>query len=120
MSSALYHLLSTQVCEKVYRYRSQASHSSGSIPGGKANAPGEVRSQVPQEPDRPSLSPLSAGITWAYRITSVGLEFVLPAVAGHFLDRRWDSAPIATLVGAILGFSVGMYHLIQIASTSRR
>ncbi len=61
----------------------------------------------------PSRSPLSAGIAWASRLTALGFEFVLPALGGYYLDRRWGTEPAATLVGTVLGFGVGMFHLLQ-------
>jgi hypothetical protein len=62
---------------------------------------------------------LSVGVSWAYRITSLGLEFSLPALGGYFVDRRWDTAPVATLVGATLGFAAGIYHLVRLAAPER-
>ena len=56
---------------------------------------------------------------WAYRVSALGLEFSLPALAGYVVDRRWDTAPTATLLGAGLGFAMGLYHLIQIATPPR-
>lgn len=61
------------------------------------------------------ISPLSAGIGWAYRITSVSLEFVLPTVGGYYLDRSLGTSPTFTLAGAVLGLLVGFVHLIQLA-----
>ena len=63
-------------------------------------------------------SPLSAGITWAYRIIAVSLEFAVPALLGAAIDRWWGTSPIATLVGACLGFAVGIYHLIRLANAA--
>jgi len=68
-----------------------------------------------REPSPPGRSPLSIGVGWAYRVTSVGLEFVLPALAGYWIDGRLGSGPVGMLLGAVLGFTVGMVHLIQIA-----
>ncbi|MFO0910545.1 MAG: AtpZ/AtpI family protein [Isosphaeraceae bacterium] len=66
------------------------------------------RSDVPR-------SKLSIGIDWASRVTTVGLEFALPPLMGAFLDRWWGISPVATLLGAVLGFAVGMMHLLKIA-----
>jgi ATP synthase protein I len=52
---------------------------------------------------------------WASRVTTLGLEFSLPALGGHYLDRWWHSSPWATMTGVILGFAVGMLHLLRIA-----
>lgn len=54
-------------------------------------------------------------MTWAYRVTSLGLEFALPALGGYWVDRWTGWGPGGLLVGAVAGFSVGMMHLIQIA-----
>jgi ATP synthase protein I len=66
--------------------------------------------------DRPEpRSAVAAGIEWASRITTVGLEFALPPLLGWALDRWWGIMPVATVVGAILGFAAGMMHLLRIA-----
>jgi ATP synthase protein I len=67
---------------------------------------------VPKEPPQ---SPLSVGVFWASRITSLALEFTLPVLAGIFLDKRLGSLPLATILGAVLGMTVGMMHVLQIA-----
>lgn len=61
-------------------------------------------------------SPLSIGVGWAYRVMSVGLEFVLPALLGHWVDGRLGTQPWGVLLGAVLGFGLGMVHLLQIAT----
>ena len=60
-------------------------------------------------------SALSAGVEWASRISTIGLEFALPPLAGAGLDRWWGTSPWATVVGAALGFAVGMMHLLRVA-----
>jgi len=52
---------------------------------------------------------------WASRVTTVGLEFALPALGGFYLDRWWGTRPLATLLGLALGFGAGMVHLLRIA-----
>jgi len=64
-----------------------------------------------QEP----ASPLSVGIAWAYRVTSLGLEFALPACAGYWIDQRFGSLPWGVMIGSVLGFAAGMTHLLRIA-----
>ena len=58
------------------------------------------------EPSPPGRTPLSIGFAWAYRVTAVGLEFVLPALAGYWIDGRLGSRPVGMLLGAVLGFAV--------------
>ena len=60
-------------------------------------------------------SPLSVGMAWAARVSSLGLEFALPALLGDFLDRKWGTRPAGLLVGMVVGFAVGMLHIFRIA-----
>lgn len=52
-------------------------------------------------------------------ITGLGLEFCLIMCigffAGYFLDKKWDTLPYFSLVGAFCGFSLGLYILINTA-----
>lgn len=65
-------------------------------------------------------SPLSVGIEWASRITTLGFEFSLPAFLGHYVDLRLGSNPVGLLIGMVLGFTVGMLHLLRIARDSSK
>ena len=60
-------------------------------------------------------SPLSVGMDWATRISALGFEFALPPLLGSFVDRRLGTAPAGILVGMVLGFAVGMMHILRIA-----
>ena len=64
---------------------------------------------------RDSDSALGIGLALAYRGMTLGLEFALPALAGYAADRHWHTAPALTLVGATLGFAVGMWHLLKVS-----
>ncbi len=60
-------------------------------------------------------STLSVGMQWASRVSTIGLEFALPALLGVYADRWWALRPLATVVGAVAGFAVGMMHILRIA-----
>jgi ATP synthase protein I len=60
-------------------------------------------------------SNLAVGMDWATRVTAVGLEFVLPPLLGVLVDRWLGTNPLALLTGAVLGFAVGMVHILRIA-----
>jgi len=67
---------------------------------------------VIQKPD--PRSAVSIGLDWGTRITSIGLEFALPAFLGFGLDRWWKTSPWMTLIGAFLGLATGMTHVIRL------
>lgn len=60
-------------------------------------------------------SPLSKGLQWATAVTTIGLEMALPPLFGAWVDRRFDTAPVWTVVLAVLGFAVAMRHLWDLA-----
>jgi hypothetical protein len=69
---------------------------------------------VSQKPN--GRSALSIGMDWGARVTTIGLEFALPACVGFGLDRWWRTAPWMTIIGAFLGLGIGMLHVIRLAS----
>lgn len=54
-------------------------------------------------------------MAWASRITTIAIGFVVPAMLGHALDQWLGSRPLGILVGAGLGFALGMVQLLRIA-----
>ena len=69
---------------------------------------------------RESQSLLSVGIAWATRITTIALELSVPVAVGFGLDRWLSTAPLATILGALLGFVLFMLHTVRIASEFTR
>ena len=41
-----------------------------------------------------------------------GTEVVLFILLGHWLDTKWNCQPWLTVVGAVVGFSLGVYQLV--------
>jgi ATP synthase protein I len=58
---------------------------------------------------------MAVGWEWASRVTTVGLEFALPPLLGYRIGRWLGCIPALTVVGAVLGFVVGMMHVLRIA-----
>ncbi|MBA3314976.1 MAG: AtpZ/AtpI family protein [Planctomycetaceae bacterium] len=58
-----------------------------------------------------SPSPLSAGLQWATAITTIGLEMALPPLFGAWVDQRFGTGVLWTVILAVLGFVVAMRHL---------
>ena len=57
-----------------------------------------------------------------YRMAGVGIEFVVAiglfAFIGYLVDRWLDSSPWGLIVGAGLGFAVGLRAMIRVAMKS--
>ena len=68
----------------------------------------------------PQRTPLSMGVAWASRITTMGLSFALPLVAGYYADRRLGTKPALFLVGMVFGFAVGILQFMKIIRDSSR
>jgi F0F1-type ATP synthase assembly protein I len=49
-----------------------------------------------------------------YAVAQVGLEMVVPVVVGLLLDARLDWHPWGVVVGAVLGLTTGLGHLVVI------
>lgn len=63
-----------------------------------------------------SRSFLAVGMDWASRVTTIALEFALPPLLGTLADRGLGtSGPWCTILGAVLGFAVGMMHVLRLA-----
>src|SRR2546421_8681663 len=65
---------------------------------------------VIQKPE--SRSALSVGYYWCARVTSIGLEFAIPAMLGFYLDRWLKTSPWMTVIGAFLGLGLGMGQVL--------
>lgn len=57
---------------------------------------------------------------WVSNIFTVSLEMVLPALAGFWADGKWGTKPWLTACGAVLGFILGMTHLLQMTRPKER
>jgi len=54
---------------------------------------------------------MAVALVWVSRITTVGLEMVLPGLAGHWLDQRFGTQFLA-IAGFAFGLTAGIWHLI--------
>ena len=57
---------------------------------------------------------VARGYAWANRITTISLEMVLPPLGGYWLDGKFGTLPLFTILGLILGFSTALWHLVKI------
>ena len=61
----------------------------------------------PQEPDRRQLATY-------YALAQVGIEMVLPIAIGWWADAKFGSAPWLLVIGVLLGFVMGIWHLVAL------
>ena len=52
---------------------------------------------------------------WASTVMSISMEMVLPALLGIWLDRWLGTGMVFLVLGSILGFTSGMWHLLKLA-----
>jgi F0F1-type ATP synthase assembly protein I len=64
-----------------------------------------------KDDDLDNRSPMAIGFEWSARIMAVGLEMVIPAAGGFWLDYHFGTLPVFVFLGAMLGVALGMYHL---------
>ena len=57
-------------------------------------------------------------MAWTSRIMTIALEMVLPSLLGIWADRRLGTGMLFVVLGAILGFTMGMWHLLILAKAS--
>ena len=58
-------------------------------------------------------SPMAQAMAWSSRITTVSLEMVLPAVFGHWIDERLGTGWVFVMLGAVVGMTGGIMHLVR-------
>jgi hypothetical protein len=68
---------------------------------------------VIQKPE--SRSALSVGYYWCARVTTMGLEFVIPAMLGFGLDRWLKTSPWITVIGAFFGLGLFTSQVFRLA-----
>jgi F0F1-type ATP synthase assembly protein I len=60
-------------------------------------------------------SPVAIAMEWSARLMAIGFEMAIPAGGGYWLDLRIGTLPVFVILGVMLGFALGMFHLMQIA-----
>jgi len=64
--------------------------------------------------------PTPRELGYYFALAQVGLEMVLPAVLGIYLDQRFETVPWITMVLAVFGFTGGLLHLMAILRSKER
>jgi F0F1-type ATP synthase assembly protein I len=67
---------------------------------------------------KPERSPFVEAHYWVSFVTTIVLEMVLPVFLGLKLDEYWGTGLALTIVGAVLGMVVAIFHLIRATSST--
>ncbi len=59
--------------------------------------------------DRP---PIVVALEWTTRLTTIALEMALPGAGGFWLDQWLGTKALFLVLGVIVGFVLGMWHLV--------
>jgi len=70
---------------------------------------------VTNSPD--DRSPLAEAAAWGSRVTTIALEMALPGLLGLWIDRQLGTVMLFLVLGVTLGMTVGMLHLVRMATT---
>lgn len=62
---------------------------------------------------------MALAVEWVAKITTVAIEMFLPAVGGKYLDS-YLGTNYWVVVGLVVGFVLGMWHLLQMTRYSNR
>ena len=67
-----------------------------------------------------SQQPTPREMGYYVALAQVGVEMVVPIVAGYWLDDWLKTGPWITSIAAVIGFVAGMLHLILILRQKER
>jgi len=73
----------------------------------------------PGEHDRDDRSAVARAYAMASQVSAVAMEMVIPALVGLGLDRWLGTVMVFLILGGALGMTVGMIHLVRLASAGK-
>jgi F0F1-type ATP synthase assembly protein I len=73
---------------------------------------------VTQKPDDRSL--IAKAFEWSSIAMTIALEMVVPILLGAWIDSRLGLKGVFVILGAVLGFTAGIWSLLRIAKPLQR
>ena len=64
--------------------------------------------------DNISLSPIAKGYLLGTLVLTAAIEAVIPMIAGSWLDKRFQTAPLFVLLGVALGTLIMVTQLLRV------
>lgn len=61
---------------------------------------------------------MAAAMMWVSHVTTVSTLMALPALGGYWLDGYFAISPWLVITGAVVGFYLGMSHLLRLAKAA--
>jgi len=59
---------------------------------------------------------MATAMEWTSRITTISMEMVLPPLLGYWLDSKLGTRAVFVILGAAVGMTLGIWHLLKITS----
>jgi len=60
---------------------------------------------------------MAKAVAWSSGAISIALEMALPALLGLWVDRKLGTVLVFLVLGAALGMTLGLFHLIRLAKS---
>ena len=68
------------------------------------------------DPPSDDRSPMAVAYAWAWRVTTISMEMVIPGLVGLAVDRWLGSVVAFTILGFAAGMTLGIWHLVKLGS----
>ena len=65
-------------------------------------------------------APMAKAMDWVARITTAGFSVALPPLVGYWLDKRFDTGFLLTLLGFGFGLFAGGWQLMKIIRSAEQ
>jgi len=103
--------------ETVFRQVAQSVNTHAVTTGGQHRPHNGHWHVKPESDDRSSIA---VALGWAMQVMAISASTALPALVGYWLDQRFHSQVVFTVVGSGLGIALGGWQLARLVQVLNR
>lgn len=85
-----------------------------SSPSASASVIKREKPETDSAADSDDRSLMAKAMSWSAMITSIAVEMSVPPLVGLWIDQKLRTRVVFVLLGAVLGMTVGLVHLIRL------